>query len=191
LALTKTERAPNSLNVAGRIDMSKSNAWTGNLKTVSEGMDVTPYYDLFAKKQTNGAPAARPRPSTSQTPKETKPETEPPPMTLPFTQFVNEVNIAKFFLREIAISNLVSKTTIENGRVNLNPFSLTLNGAPVSATALMNLGVAGYEYDVSADLNRVPVEPLANTFMPEQRGIYKGNILSSVSIKGAGVTGPS
>ena len=193
LALTKTERAPNSLNVAGRIDMSKSNAWTGNLKVTSEGMDVTPYYDLFAKKQTNATASTRPEPSTPtpQTPKEARPETEPPPMTLPFTQFINEVNIAKFFLREIAISNLVSKTTIENGRVNVNPFSLTLNGAPVNMTALMNLGVTGYEYDVNANLNRVPVEPLANSFMPEQRGIYKGNILSSVVIKGAGVTGPS
>jgi hypothetical protein len=190
LALTKTERAPNSLNVAGRIDMSKSNAWKGNLKITSEGMDVTPYYDLFAKKQTNGAPS-RSQPSTSQTPKETKPETEPPPMTLPFTEFVNELNIAKFFLREIAISNLVSKTTIENGRVNVNPFTLTLNGASVSMTALMNLAVTGYEYDVNAKLDRVPVEPLANSFMPEQRGIYKGNILSSVAIKGSGVTGPS
>jgi uncharacterized protein involved in outer membrane biogenesis len=190
LALTKTERAPNSLNVAGRIDMSKSNAWKGNVRITSEGIDVTPYYDLFAKKQTNGAPS-RSQPSTSQTPKETKPETEPPPMTLPFTEFVNEVNIAKFFLREIAISNLVSKTTIENGRVNANPFTLTLNGAPVSMTALMNLAVTGYEYDVNAKLDRVPVEPLANSFMPEQRGIYKGNILSSVAIKGSGVTGPS
>ncbi len=191
LTLTKTERAPNSLNVAGRIDMSRSNAWTGNLKITSEGMDVTPYYDLFAKKQTNGAPSGRPQPSTSQTPKETKPETEPPAMKLPFTQFTEELSIAKFFLREIAISNLVSKTTIENGRVNVNPFSLTLNGAPVNMTALMNVAVAGYEYDVNVNLDRVPVEPLANSFMPEQRGIYKGNLLSSVAIKGAGVTGPS
>jgi hypothetical protein len=112
-------------------------------------------------------------------------------MKLPFTQFTEELKIAKFFLREIAISNLVSKTTIENGRVNVNPFSLTLNGAPVNLTALLNLAVAGYEYDVNAKLDSVPIEPLANTFVPEQSGIYKGNILSSVAIKGAGVTGAS
>jgi hypothetical protein len=191
LALTKTERAPNSLNIAGRIDMSKQDAWTGNLKITSEGLDVTPYYDLFAKPATNTTATARNKPSVPTAPQEAKPETEPLPVKLPFTQFTKELNIAKFFLREIAISNLVSKTTIENGQVNVNPFSLTVNGAPVSLTALMNLGVTGYEYDVSAKLDRVPVEPLANTFMPEQRGIYKGNILSSVALKGAGVTGPS
>jgi hypothetical protein len=189
LALAKTERAPNSLNVAGRIDMSKSNAWTGNVKITSDGLDVTPYYDLFVgnkSKQTN-APAAT-KDTTPQL-KETKPETEPLPITLPFTQFTEEMNIAKFFLREIAISNLISKTTIENGRVNVNPFSLTLNGAPVNLNALLNLSVAGYEYDINAKLDRVPAEPLANTFVPDKKGQFKGDIIADARIKGAGTTG--
>ena len=42
-----------------------------------------------------------PAPSTTKpaTPTETKPEVEPAPMTLPFTLFTMEMNIAKFFLR--------------------------------------------------------------------------------------------
>lgn len=192
LALTKTERAPNSLNVAGHIDMSKSNAWTGNLKIASEGLDVTTYYDLFAKKRTNAAQTAKSgSPAPKAEPKETKPETEPPPMTLPFTQFTGEMNIAKIFLREVAISNLVSKTVIENGHVNVNPFSLTLNSAPVSLTALWNPTVPGYEYDVNAKLNGVPVEPLVNTFTPDKRGQMKGELFTTAQIKGAGVTGKS
>jgi len=191
LALTKTERAPNSLNVTGRIDMSKSNAWTGNLKVTSDGLDVTPYYDIFAGKKaaTNETVKSSSKPATS--PAESKPETEPPPVTLPFTQFVQEVNIAKFFLREVAISNLVTKMVIDNGRVTVNPFSLTLNGAPVNLTALINLAVAGYEYDVNTKLDGVPIEPLANTFIPEKKGQYKGTLLTSAQIRGAGVTGPN
>ncbi len=188
LALAKTERAPNSLNVAGRIDMSKSNAWTGNLKITSDGLDLTPYYDLFAgnkAKQTNVPAGGKQTPA----PNETKPQTEPPPMKLPFTQFTEEMTVAKFFLREIAISNLVSKTTIENGRVNVNPCSLTLNGAPVNLTALLNLAVPGYEYDVNAKLDRVPAEPLANTFAPDKKGQFKGDIIADARLKGAGITG--
>jgi hypothetical protein len=133
LALTKTERAPNSLNVAGRIDMSKSNAWTGAVKITSEGLDVTPYYEIFAGKKAVAPTDGSTKPQAPRAPAETKPETEPPPMNLPVTQFTNEISIAKFFLREVAISNLVSKTVIDHGRVNVNPFSLTLNGAPVSS----------------------------------------------------------
>jgi hypothetical protein len=190
LALTKTERAPNVLVVTGRIDMSKSNAWIGNLKVASDGLDVTPYYDLLAGNknkpaQTNGKRAPQPQP------KETKPETEPAPTKLPFMQFTEEINIAKLFLREVVVSNLVSKTTIENGRVNVNPFSLTLNGGAVQLTALLNLAVAGYEYDLNAKVDRVPVEPLVNSFMPEKRGQMKGDLLTAAEIKGAGVAGKS
>ncbi|HMJ88550.1 MAG TPA: AsmA family protein [Candidatus Acidoferrum sp.] len=190
LTLSKTERAANTLNVSGKLDMTKSNAWTGNVKINSEGLDLTTYYDLFSKKNTNAVQTAKSEtPAPAPQPKETKPETEPPAMHLPFAQFVAELNLAKVFLREVAISNLTSKTTIENNRVNANPFSLTLNGSPVTVNALVNVGVPGYQYDVSAKLDGVPIEPLANTFVPEQRGIYKGEILSSIAIKGAGVTG--
>ncbi len=187
LALTKTERAPNSLNVAGRVDMTKSNAWTGHVKITSDGLDVTPYYDLFADKK----PQTETTTTQPATPSETKPETEPAPMTLPFSQFTAEMSIAKFFLREVAISNLVSKTVIDGARVNVNPFTLTLNGAPVSFTTVVNLGVAGYEYDVNVKLAGVPVEPLVNSFSPEKRGQMKGDLFTSVQLKGAGVTGPN
>ena len=186
LALAKTERAPNSLNVAGRVDLSKTNAITGNVKITSDGLDVTPYYELFAKKSAVTNAVVSDKPAT-----EAKPEMEPEPMPLPVSQFTFEANIAKFFLREVAVSNLVTKTVIEHGRVKVNPFSLTLNGGAVNLTALLNLAVRGYEYDVSAKLDRVPVEPLVNSFAPDKRGQVKGDLLTAVQIKGAGVTGAS
>lgn len=191
LTLTKTERAPNSLNVEGRLDLSKSNAWTGNVKVTSEGLDVTPYYEIFAGRQAEQPKDSKPAPAPIPRQQETKPATEPEPMNLPFKQLAADVNIAKFFLREIAISNLVTKTTLENGRASVNPMSLTLNGAPVNLTALVNLAVAGYEYDVNAKLDGVPAEPIANTFAPERHGQFKGAMHAVADIKGAGITGPS
>jgi hypothetical protein len=73
----------------------------------------------------------------------------------------------------------------------VNPFTLTLNGAPVSFTTVANLGVPGYEYDMNAKLAGVPVEPLVNSFAPEKRGQMKGDLFTLVQIKGAGVTGPN
>jgi hypothetical protein len=61
----------------------------------------------------------------------------------------------------------------------------------MSLAALVNVGVPGYEYDVNVKLDHVPIEPLANTFVPEQRGIYKGAIVSGITLKGAGITGPN
>src|SRR5207249_68155 len=33
--------------------------------------------------------------------------------------------------------------------------------------------------------------PLANTFVPEKKGMYKGNLITGLQISGAGVTGKS
>jgi hypothetical protein len=78
-----------------------------------------------------------------------------------------------------------------DNRFVLDPFKLTMNGAPLHARADINLGVRGYTYDVAFQADRLPLEPIANTFSPAYRGQYKGNILANTTIKGAGVTGPS
>jgi hypothetical protein len=73
----------------------------------------------------------------------------------------------------------------------LNPCQLVLNGAPVSATADLDLGVPGYKYDISFGADGIPVEPLANTFSPTYRGQAKGTLIAKAQMKGAGVTGRS
>jgi len=80
---------------------------------------------------------------------------------------------------------------MDGGKVTLDPFQLTLNGAPVSAKTDLNLGVPGYQYDVAFTADKIPVEPLANSFSPEYRSQAKGELLASLQVKGAGTTGAS
>jgi hypothetical protein len=71
----------------------------------------------------------------------------------------------------------------------LSRFQLSLNNAPVKLEADLNLGVPGYIYNFSASLDGVPLEPLANSFIPDKKGAYKGTIVANAKIKGAGTTG--
>jgi hypothetical protein len=66
-----------------------------------------------------------------------------------------------------------------------------LNGAPVTANVDLNLAVKGFTYALAMQMDRVPLEPIANSFAPDARGQYQGFILASAQIKGAGVTGAS
>src|SRR5262249_4801497 len=77
------------------------------------------------------------------------------------------------------------------GRVTVKPLQLALNGAPVSGNADLNVGVPGYQYDLAFGADRIPVEPLANSFSPEYRGRAKGNLIANAQVKGAGTTGAS
>lgn len=110
-------------------------------------------------------------------------------MPLPFQNFTFELNIGRFFLREVAISNLLTTLRIDGGHVVLKPCSLTLNSAPVSATMDLDLGVPGYKYDVAFSANAIQLAPLVNSFMPDRQGQMAGTTTASAQLKGAGITG--
>ncbi|MEO6033740.1 MAG: hypothetical protein ABIQ35_00635 [Verrucomicrobiota bacterium] len=194
VSLSPTTRAKNQLNITGQLDMSRTNAMKGKLLVQSDAFDVTPFYDLTAKapeKEAKGTstPAATPASADAA-----KPNAEPEPMKLPVEQILAEINIGQFYLREVEIKNWRGTAKIEGSHIVLNPFQLTMNEAPISLTADLNLGVKGYVYDVAGSMKGVPLEPLANSFVPEQKGgfqkgNYKGTILADVKIKGAGTTG--
>jgi len=187
LTLSPTDRAKNQLELSGKIDLAKTNAAPGQLTLQAESLDFTPYYDLFAGKPA-ATPAAEPQKKTAPAPasQPTGPRTEPEPISLPFKQFSFDAKIGRFYLRELAITNFVTGAKIENNKVLLKPFQLTLNGAPVSANADLNLGVKGYTYDVSFNADKIPLDPIINSFMPESKGQYHGLILANAQIKGAG-----
>lgn len=188
IGLSPTERAKNEIQLKGQMDMSQSNAVKGKLTLSSDSIDLTPFYDLYAAK---GEAAAAEQSKTAAKPAPAAPDTnqEPEPANLGVKDLALDVTIGKFFLREIAIADLQVSTKIVGNKVAMKPVQLTLNGAPLKANVDLDLGVPGYAYDVSFSADRIPLEPIANSFVPEKRGQYKGDVLANVQVKGAGTTG--
>ncbi|MDB6038470.1 MAG: putative assembly protein, partial [Verrucomicrobiales bacterium] len=193
LKLSPTERAKNELSIKGHIDSSKTNATPGTITIQSDSLDITHYYDLFAGKAgaaTNATSGARqPTAATASIPPVKDPNKEPDPIALPFQDFTANLNIGQFYLRQIAASNLTLVAKINKGEVHLNPVKLSLNGAPLSADVLLNLGVPGYTYDLSFQADRVPLEPIVNSLSTNSTGQMKGLLVANAKIKGAGTTG--
>lgn len=182
LGLTPTERAKNELNLTGSVDFSKSNAITGHLKLAAEALDVTRYYDLF----TGDSAASKSKPTTAPPSDPTK---EPEAVSLPFRDFTLDAAIGRLHLREVAITNLLATAKLDGGHVLMKPLQFTLNGAPVNATADLDLGVPGFKYDVALNAERVPLAPLVDSFMPERKEQMGGVTSVGAQIKGEGVTG--
>jgi len=198
LTLTPTQRGKNELKLTGRVDMTKTNAYEGNLKLAAESLDFTTYYDLFAggpkvEEKKPATPSAKPTTPSTPAPASasTAPEKEPEPMKLPLRNFTVDVNIGQLYLREVAITNLQTGVKIDGGHVVVNPCQLALNGAPVKLNADLDLGVPGYKYDTSVNLESVPLAPLVNSFQPERKGQIGGTLSVQASVKGQGTTGTS
>ncbi len=196
LKLTPTKIAANELLLPGRIDMSDTNATSGNLRIASDAMELTDYYLMFSAPQSEAGQgkAAPGQPQTSATPQggpAPQPETEAEPMILPLTNFVVEAAIKRLTVVEIEITNFNAVTRINGGRVEVNPFEMRMNGAPVASAISLDMGVPGYKYDIGFGMTNVPFAPLVNTFVPDRKGQIGGTISASTQIKGAGTTGAS
>ncbi|MBU6409150.1 MAG: AsmA family protein [Verrucomicrobia bacterium] len=182
IALSPTARATNELQLAGRLDLSKNNDIRGSLQLTADSLDLTHYYDLFSgRAQAGKKPAAPPAPSMASQ--------EPAPLHTPFGNFTLNANIGRLFLREIAIADFRAIARINGSRVVANPLQFSLNGAPVNATADVDLGVPGYKYHIAFNAQNVPLAPLVDAFQPDRAGQMGGTVTAVARLNGAGVTG--
>ncbi|PYJ80404.1 MAG: hypothetical protein DME22_24160, partial [Verrucomicrobia bacterium] len=192
LNLSPTDRAKNEVLLSGRVDLNQSNVISGELQLGAEGIDLTPYYDLFAAAPSTNATTAtenKSKPSFRSREAPANAAKEPAPVELPFHNFNFALNIGQLYLREITINNWLANVKLNGGKIDLKPFDLVLNGAPLKISANLNLGAPGYQYDLGLSAERIPLEPIVNTFQPEKRGQMKGDLIAQAQVKGAGVTG--
>src|SRR3989442_451091 len=112
-------------------------------------------------------------------------------MQLPVRNSVCEVNVGKFYLREVEVTNLEAVLKVDGSRVTLNPCRLALNGAAVSAGADVDLSVPGYKYNCNLNAQPIPLAPLVNSFAPNRKGEIAGALVAQAQLSGAGITGAS
>ncbi len=193
VTLTPTARATNQVQLTGQVDMSNTNAYQGHIKLTADSLDVTRYYDLFMgqKKAPETAAAPAPAPATAPAAAPAAANQEPAPIKLPLQNFTAEADVHHFYLHEVDISDFQTTTKIDGGHVVVNPFKLTLNGAPVNSTVDLDLGVPGWKYNVSLSGQAIPLAPLVDSFQPERKGQIGGTLTAQGQVSGAGITGAS
>jgi hypothetical protein len=110
---------------------------------------------------------------------------------LPLSNFTVDATIGRLYLREIDAANFQATLLLDGSHILLKPCQLTLNNAPVSATADLDLSVPGYKYALAFNADGIPIEPLANTFSSTYRGQAQGALIAKLDLKGTGITGRS
>lgn len=179
-ALPQTPKAKNIIQLQAKLDLSPTNATPSTMNIGSDALDISPLYDAFVMTYTN-----QPQPSPAP-----QPETEPGPINLPISTLTADLKVGKLILRELIATNVTATAKLNRGVLKIDPCNFLLNGAPVSATATVDLTKTGYVYEVSATATNLPVEPLMSlSTTPSQ--IVGGDLSGSFQIKGAGITGPN
>ena len=187
LDLGSTPRASNRIAATAFLDLSARKPEPSRVKITSDGIDLDPIYDLFVGGASSGDKAPQ-KASPSQAPG--APSSLGNPIALPFQRLHLESEIARVHFREIAVTNWIAKVDTEGSRIQLQPFSMTLNGAPVSAAAKVDLGVQGYRFDTTGTLDRIPVAPVLHSFVDRSFLEADGTMSTKWTVNGSGVAMP-
>jgi hypothetical protein len=100
-----------------------------------------------------------------------------------------DVSIDHLYLHDLDITEKCTVNVSDHNHVNINPLEITINKAPIKANVDLDLSVPGYKYNLTFSADKVPVGALADTFMPESKGAYKGDLIAKANFKGQGTTG--
>ncbi len=187
--LTPTALATNNeVRLSGRVDLSDTNAISGNLKLAADALDLTTYYDLFAAK-TGGPekPAAAPSQPAPATPPSAPAQPEAGKRQM--RNFVAEAAIGAVYLHEIRITNVQTTVKMDRDRIVVTPCKLWLNGAPADANVDLDLGIPGYKYNVAANALAIPLAPIVNSFEPDRKGQIGGTLTAQAKVTGQGTSG--
>ncbi len=192
VALSPTQRAKNELELAGTVDMSRSSNIVANLTARADALDVTQWYDLYsgneAKTQSQPQTAAsQPAPASAAS----NPNAEPAAVRLPIQKATVDVSIGHLYLHDLDMTEKGIINISDNSHVVINPLEITINNAPIKMNVDLDLSVPGYKYNLTFSADKVPVGALADTFAPESKGAYRGDLIANANFTGQGTTGTS
>lgn len=190
IGLTPTSRATNQVNITGQADWSNLKAIAANLNIQADSIDATPYFNMLSSGSTNAAAQTTAAPAAANNTAAVASTEEPDAVNLPVSKVNVGLNINRFYLKQIEITNWLVTTRVETNHIILDPFQLSLNGAPIKSSIDANVGVKGYQYQVVLKVDKLSLEPLILAFAPDKAGTIKGLLIVDTSIKGAGIKDP-
>jgi len=176
LALPRTPKAANELLINGSLQWGTNQQISGKFSATSPALDLTPVAGFFSARSEAGAGAQTTPPASDGAAGE--------PVKLPVGRIEWDSKLDALHLREIAISNWITRAEVTADRIKVAPFQLTLNGAAVAAEADLQVGVPGHVYDVKASAAGVPLSPLASAVLPADLADLTGTLDATVDLKG-------
>jgi hypothetical protein len=187
LTLPSSQRAPrNQLIGQGTLDLRRTNALAGEFKIVSDALDLTWLAEAYRTNRPAGGLAHAP--TTEPGSGGTGPAAVPPPAVLPIESLTTHLQLARLYLGEVAVSNWTATLNLSRNAAQLDPFKLAMGSGSLSASARADLAKPGYEYALDLRADRLPLAPLVNTFAPDRRDQFKGELGLALQVKGAGLT---
>ncbi|MDG1855598.1 MAG: AsmA-like C-terminal region-containing protein, partial [Verrucomicrobiota bacterium] len=180
--LTPTSLANNVIKVSGQIPLLPFMASKGNLRVSSPSMDLTSYFDLIAKPQeaqVEVQPVSTPDVASAP---------QSGALDVPMGEFDVKLDIAKLIVRDISMKAFQAHALWQTNTLTIRPLSMTLNEGLIKAEMAMDFAKPDWGYDMTLEVDQIPIEAFIDTLSPSQKGQVSGMISGKAEWKGAGLT---
>lgn len=180
--LTPTSLADNVIKVSGQIPLLPFMASKGNLRVSSPSMDLTSYFDLIAKPeeaQVEVQPVSTPDVASAP---------QSGALDVPMGEFDVKLDIAKLIVRDISMKAFQAHALWQTNTLTIRPLSMTLNEGLIKAEMAMDFAKPDWGYDMTLEVDQIPIEAFIDTLSPSQKGQVSGMISGKAEWKGAGLT---
>lgn len=190
LALQPARFTDNQLSLTGEIMLVPTNAAT-TLALNSSQFDATVLLDTFMpptpKTDKSAAPAARENDRGAAPASPAAESPEPPPVPLQGRDATVRVRIEELRARELLVMPLYLDAVIKDSQLSLRTPDLRINSGRVNLSADADLGVTGYTYRLALTITNLPLQPIVNTFAPQNRDKVDGLLASDMTLAGRGI----
>jgi uncharacterized protein involved in outer membrane biogenesis len=197
--------ARNLLRLDGQANWENPKALRGSIRLRGDSADLSPWIPLpgVSTAARTSSPARTPaasepssRPTTPTVARRNEPTTatvapEPAPIRLPVQSFKVDVDIGSLRLHQNQIDQLRLLAEVTHDAIRIPQLNLRLDSAPIDVKGEIQLQKPGFEYNLQASVAPLEVRELVNNWVPDMRGKVQGILSSDLSLRGAGLTGPS
>jgi hypothetical protein len=116
---------------------------------------------------------------------------EPLPLNLDNRIIILRANLEHARIREVIFEPMQAVYILSNNVLNVTTRKVVMNDGDVQMQLEADLGVTGYVYQADITLTNIPVTPVMNTVLPNNKNSVNGKLFSVVNLQGRGITRPN
>ncbi len=159
-------------------------AGRSTLDLTSDGIDAGAMAGLIRAVPSDTTPAVSPAAEKVEAPTQAKTGKSA------FATLAATVNLGLKNIRYggVTVDSCRGRIVLEKGVVTADPLDLVVNGAPMQWRGRVDLGRPGFEYRVKGHVEKLPIQPFAETFAPDLGSSLRGTVQTfDLELSGRGI----
>ncbi len=97
------------------------------------------------------------------------------------------IDIKTIKYQDVVINDFLVSTNVADNLIQISPFSMKMNEGTINVNGTVKVDVPGWDYDATGRVDALELEPLFQTFAPEEKIYIAGTATMDINVTGSGI----